>query len=292
MASDDRHCTGGIELLDARSDAPVASHPRIVLKNGDQGPDVARLVWLLQHLGFWLKSTDVFDPVVKRTVEAFQVCNVDAAGQPLVIDGTVGPSTSFALEAAAKMRHLEARTMLYPPEVPEGGSEIGRRALAIALREVEAASGEEGADNCGADIRRFLDAAGPEGTSWAAAFVSYCFKEAIGGEPVFGFETLAHVIHAQMRKLGHAYGASMSNLPQPGDIIVWRRADPSRGSDAIWRGHAGIVHSFADGVLWTVEGNRGPFPSKVSIYRYSWARLVTSASDERFKPLYGLSRYP
>ena len=45
--------------------------------------------------------------------------------------------------------------------------------------------------------------------------------------------------------------------PIPGDIVCW-----SRGTSA-WMGHIALVERFADGVIHTIEGNVGPYPSKV-----------------------------
>ena len=93
-----------------------------------------------------------------------------------------------------------------------------------------------------------------------------------------------------MRALHHNYPAALSNPPLPGDLIVWRRVDPADPTSA-WKGHVGLVYGFVDGNLWTIEGNRGSYPSQVKPFRYSWSDLVQSTGD-KFKGVYGLSRHP
>ncbi|NYY80192.1 hypothetical protein DMH27_03265 [Raoultella planticola] len=62
------------------------------------------------------------------------------------------------------------------------------------------------------------------GQSWCAAFVSYCFNR--GATAVFGYQTSAQALHNKMKSLGYSYTPSLSNPPQPGDIICWLRVDP------------------------------------------------------------------
>ncbi|WP_045855132.1 CHAP domain-containing protein [Raoultella terrigena] len=262
-----------------------------MLKMGDEGIAVAQLVDDLRKLLFGLAPGNKFDALVKKSVEAFQVANVDSSGQPLVIDGKVGPHTRWALDAALG-KHSGIVPHVQPPSLPPvtGGSKTGQAALKIALAEV--GQGEGASDNYGPDIKRYFAGHGKQGQSWCAAFVSYCFSQALGAEPLFGYQTSAQALHNKMKSLGYSYTPSLSNPPQPGDIICWLRVDPGKVKETAWQGHVGIVQRYADGILWTVEGNRGAWPSKVNLFHYSWSVLVTSATNDNFKGLYGLSRHP
>lgn len=264
----------------------------MLLKLGSQGPEVAALINRLRALGFALPPGNLYDSTVKKSVEAFQVGHVDASGTPLVVDGKVGLHTDWAINAAITGAAPAPIDFGLPP-LPPGGSAAGRAALAVAMREMAAGRGEIGANNSGPDVAAYLAPAGL-GTpnNWCAAFVSHCFREALGHNAVFGYLPGAQAVYNKMAQLGYAYGATLSYPPQPGDIIVWRRVDPNDPTTTGWYGHIGLVHSFANGNLWTIEGNRGSFPSKVKSFRYSWALLVSSASSDRFKGLYGLSRHP
>jgi peptidoglycan hydrolase-like protein with peptidoglycan-binding domain len=263
----------------------------MILKLGSSGPDVRTLIDDLRRLGFGLPAGNMFDAVVRRSVEAFQVANLDASGAPLVIDGKVGTNTRWALDAALNGRSPQD-LVANVPGLPGGGSASGRAALQVALAELAAGNGEVGGDNRGPHVTRYLNGQAAAGSSWCAGFVSYCFRQGLGRNADFGYIVGAQALHNKMRALGNAYAAALSNPPQPGDIIAWRRVDPTNPAQSAWKGHIGIVHSFADGILWTVEGNRGPFPSRVKAFRYSWSALVASLSGDRFKGLYGLSRHP
>lgn len=263
-----------------------------MLKQGDEGDEVAALVADLRRLGFQLKPSRIFDSTVKRSVEAFQVGKTDASGQPLAVDGKVGPNTRWALDVALGKSSLAADIDVGLPPILDLGNQAGRQALEVAIEEAADKSGEEGEDNHGPDIRRYYDGHADEGASWCAAFVSYCFRKGLGRDADFGYLIGAQAIHNRMRALGHAYPASLQDPPQPGDIITWLRIDPTDPEGTAWQGHVGIVHSFQNGILWTIEGNRGSYPSKVKAFRYSWSDLVVSATNDRFKGLYGLSRHP
>jgi hypothetical protein len=265
----------------------------MLLKLGSQGPEVAALISDLRALGFGLPQGNVYDVAVKQSVEAFQVGHVDASGTPLVVDGKVGPHTAWAIHAALTGGTPTVTDFGLPPLPAAGGSAAGRTALGIAMQDMAAGRGEIGANNSGPDVAAYLAPTGlGTPSNWCAAFVSHCFKQALGHDAVFGYLAGAQAVHNRMKQLGHAYAASLSNPPEPGDIIVWRRVDPNNPAATGWYGHIGIVHSFADGNLWTIEGNRGPFPSKVKSFRYSWVLLVSSAANDKFKGLYGLSRHP
>ena len=262
----------------------------MLLKLGDEGPQVAALIEDLRRLNFDLPAGSTYDGVVKKTVEAFQVSNLDPSGLPLEVDGKVGPFTRWALDARVANIAPIASTFALPAS-DAGGSAAGKAALKVAMQEMDAGHGEEGSDNHGQYVRTYLNGVA-EGSSWCAGFVSYCFHQGIGHNGVFGYTAGAQEIHKKMKALGHAYVASLSNPPQPGDIIAWRRVDPTNVASTSWQGHVGIVHSFRDGLLWTIEGNRGPFPSKVQTFRYPWPALVVSATNDAFKGLFGLSRHP
>lgn len=259
----------------------------MLLKLGSQGPDVAKLINKLRAFGFQLPPGDRFDLRVKQTVEAFQSANVDALGRPLVVDGKVGSHTLWALDAGGGVARPDAAISAIAP----GGSAAGRAALQVALAEAARGAGESGSNNNGQDVVRYLNGTPPP-ANWCAAFVSWCFREALGnGNVVFGYSIGAQDVHNRMRRLGHAYQATLAQPPQPGDIIVWRRADPTDPRTG-WQGHIGLVVGFADGYLTTIEGNRGAFPSRVGSFRYSWSQLVASEQSDKFKGLFGLSRHP
>ena len=61
------------------------------------------------------------------------------------------------------------------PSIKFGGSTVGRAALAVAINELTSGAKEIGGANSGLWVRKYLIELAPEGSSWCAAFVSYCF---------------------------------------------------------------------------------------------------------------------
>jgi len=160
------------------------------------------------------------------------------------------------------------------PSKDFGGSQIGRAALAVAIRELKSGAKEIGGNNCGLWVKKYLDGLAPEGSSWCAGFISYCFANS-GFSMRFDYTVSARDLLNQFRNKGWCYNPNEKLAPEPGDIVVWRRTKPNS-----WQGHAGIVHHFHDGKLYTIEGNRSP---KVDGFMYSYKGI---------KNILGLGRVP
>lgn len=236
------------------------------LRRGSKGGAVRELSEALASLGLAAAATDVFDMAMERAVRAFQSQNLDPRGEPLVVDGVVGPLTRFAIDVA-----LGARDPRSPAPAAGAGSLLGEAALAAARAEAARGAGEEGGNNRGPDIRVYLDGLAQEGADWCAGFVSWCHREGarrLGRAMPFRYSLGARDIRNQFRDRRWAFAASLAQPPLPGDVVVWWRGAPSG-----WQGHIGIVERCADGILATIEGNRGPYPSRVSRHRYVLGRM-------------------
>lgn len=235
------------------------------LKQGDSGPQVIRLQELLVARGFPVTVDGRFGPQTVRAVRAFQAQNLDERGRPLAVDGRVGPLTWWSLTHPKPLIEppvaIDYRT-LPPPEF--GGSPRGRAALAAAIEELKAGAGEIGGNNRGPFVRKYLNGKAPEGTSWCAAFISWCYAQHPAGIP-FPYAVSARTLLAEFKKRGWAHEPGSAYRPQPGDIVVWWRERL-----AGWKGHAGLVHHLRDGVLYTIEGNRSP---KVQGFSYVLSRM-------------------
>lgn len=244
----------------------------MALRRGSTGQAVAELGAALRALGWAAPETTVFDRALERAVRAFQSQNLDPRGEPLVVDGIVGPLTRFALNAS-----LAAREGGPPAPASDAGSGagglagFGEAALAVAREEAARRAGEAGGDNRGPDIRAYLDGRAAEGADWCAGFVSWCHRVAAGrlGEPMpFRYSLGARDIRNQFKARGWEVAPTAGSPPRPGDVVVWWRGAPSG-----WQGHIGIVEACADGVLTTIEGNRGPYPSRVARFRHVLGRM-------------------
>ncbi len=230
----------------------------LLLKKGDSGSEVLALQKLLTERGYPVEAIGTFGPQTYRAVRAFQSQNLDQHGQPLVVDGKVGPLTWLSLTHPKPVIVTPSAidyTTMPPPDA--GGSVLGRAALGAAVGELKAGAGEIGGNNSGPWVKKYLAPARlAEGNFWCASFVSWCYLQVSGWEKSampFAYCPGARNLLAEFKAKGWAYGPTTGYQPQPGDIVVWWRERLSG-----WRGHVGIVHQLMDGMLYTIEGNRSP----------------------------------
>jgi hypothetical protein len=227
-----------------------------MLKKGDQGQRVTDLQKLLVQRGYPTDVTGVFGTSTFQAVRAFQSQNMDQHGQPLVVDGKVGPLSWWSLNhPKPEIATPTAIDYLQLPSTMTGGSTIGRAALAAAIGELRAGAGELGGNNAGPWVMKYLAPAGlDEGNSWCASFVSWCYLHASGGSQAampFPYNPGARSLLQEFKKRGWAKAPQSGYQPKPGDIVVWWRVQL-----AGWQGHVGLVHQVQDGMLYTIEGNR------------------------------------
>ena len=186
-----------------------------------------------QKLGLFTSSH------IAKLVEFWQENN------DLTVDGYCGPKTRESLN----------EEMYDSSETP---SSLGLKALEVAISEI--GNGEEGGNNSGQHVARYHgiadDGDDDDDGAWCASFVSYCCTTAAGDLDItMPFDT-SRGAKALYKKIGKA-GAFVSN-PMPGDVVCWDRGKP--GS---WQGHIGFVEKLENGILYTIEGNVGRFPSVV-----------------------------
>lgn len=185
--------------------------------------------------------------------------------QGLSVDGYCGPQTQKSL--LLDMFGNDAPT-----------SNLGLMALEVAIKEI--GNGEVGGNNSGEHIARYKgipdDGDPDDDGAWCASFISYCCKLAADG---LGIDLPFKTSHGAKALYKHVYTAgSKVTIPQAGDLVCWDRGKP--GS---WQGHIGIVESYESGVIHTIEGNVGRFPSYVK-------RLVHDLDREH--RLIGFARMP
>jgi len=240
------------------------------MKKGDQGKDVTGLQKLLVKRGYPVGIDGVYGTRTYQAVSAFQSQNMDQHGQPLVVDGKVGPLTLWSLNhPKPDIVTPSAVDFLRLPPANTGGSKAGRAALAAAIGELKAGAGEVGGNNSGPWVQKYLAPAGlDEGNSWCASFVSWCYMQASGGKQdamPFPYNPSARGLLQQFKKRGWTQAPQSGYQPQPGDIVVWWRVQL-----AGWQGHVGMVHQVKDGMLYTIEGNRSP---RVQGFSYVLSRM-------------------
>jgi hypothetical protein len=160
----------------------------------------------------------------------------------LAVDGACGPKTRESLEDE----------MAY--EAPE----LAKLALSIAVEEL--GNGEEGGNNSGPHVEGYMgkkwDNDDDDDGAWCAHFVSWCFEQAAKRLKVklpFKRSGGAKALFRNIKRSGHE-----TKDPLPGDVVCWDRG--KRGS---WQGHIGFVEKAENGIVYTIEGNVGRYPSKV-----------------------------
>jgi hypothetical protein len=237
---------------------------------GARGKDVRAIQRLLNELGYPVDVDGEFGAQTYRAVRAFQSENLDQHGQPLVIDGIVGPLTWWSLNNPKPVIEPFSAVdcaQMPPPQLKRG--EIAWAALAAAVAELNAGAGEVGGDNRGPWVKKYLEPAGlPEGNSWCASFVSWCYLQASGGDEdamPFAYCPGARALLKEFKDKGMGYAPNSGYEPKPGDIVVWWR-EKLEG----WLGHVGLVHQLKDGMLYTIEGNKS---AKVQGFSYVFSRM-------------------
>jgi len=165
----------------------------------------------------------------------------------LIVDGYCGPLTRRSLE--------EARP---------GQNAFGIAALGIAIENL--GRGEEGGNNSGEFVEMLhgltYDGDDDDDGAWCASFVSWCFEQASRKLDIKMPFPKSKGAKSLYRKIGKA-GEFIEN-PEPGDVVCWDRG--VRGS---WQGHIGIVEKYENGILHTVEGNVGRYPSMVQRFTHN-----------------------
>ena len=224
------------------------------IKKGTQGAAVSELQNILRELDYNVPVTGVFDTATFNAVRNFQSRHLNKHNIPLEVDGEVGDITWWALQNPRSIVQGGAINYGIMPLSDMGGSAIGRTALQFAINELNAGAGEQGGNNKGPWIKKYLQPTGlAEGNSWCAAFISWCFLQAAGGDKKnmpFKYTAGARNVYNQLKQKSFIYDANITQ-PLPGDIVTWWRVSMPSGF-----GHIAIVHHFKDGFLYTLEGNK------------------------------------
>jgi len=155
-------------------------------------------------------------------------------------------------------------------------SKLGLQALQVAIGEI--GNGEVGGNNSGPHVARYHgiidDGDDDDDGAWCASFVSYCCGVAadnLGITLPFKKSRGAKALHAKVVK---SEGGRFVEVSQtlPGDIVIWDRGPLLANGKPSWMGHIGFVEKLENGILYTVEGNVGRFPSTVHRIKHDLSR--------------------
>ena len=177
-------------------------------------------------------------------------------GHGLDSDGYCGPQTQKSL----------LQDMFGNEGTP---STLGLQALKVACGEI--GNGEVGGNNSGEHVARYKgiadDGDSDDDGAWCASFVSYCFRTAASNLDINLPFKISHGAKALYKRIGKEGSFVELAEAMPGDVVCWDRGRP--GS---WQGHIGFVEKIESGILHTVEGNVGRFPSVVHRFKHDLDR--------------------
>jgi hypothetical protein len=257
---------------------------RNILKHGDKDSDLPAgseftVSQLQEMLNQWTLdfSSGQAEPLVVDghfgdatlcRVLNFQTHTLEPGTSSSTIDGVVGDITWSALiritsadtaflSVAEPIERTPWETEL-PQRLPED-SDLGFKALEIAIQELRSDAREIGKNNEGEFVRKYLRS--EEKNPWCAGFVSWCYMTAVDGleNMPFRYSLGARDIYEQFEASGAAHPHSSGYVPVAGDLAVWSRCY----ENSVGSGHIAIVHTYTDEVLRTIDGNKGRFPSYV-----------------------------
>ena len=217
-----------------------------------------------------LKEDGLFGQRTAAAVRLFQARFPDASGQPLEVDGIVGPLTWGALFRAAKPAAPR------PPADALLRAALDEAAARVGVMEVPPGS------NRGPEVDAYLRCVGLEPAghayAWCAAFVYTCFNEAamrLGRKnPVV---RIAGVLEhwrlagkAGVPRITAAKAFVDPTIVRPGQIFIIDVNAP--GGD----GHTGLVAGVEAGRLLTIEGNTndGTSGADVGVFRRSGRKIA------------------
>jgi lysozyme family protein len=163
-------------VAEPRGTAP--SYPSYYLRKGvENDPNVEHVQRRLAALGADPGEHDGdFGIITEYAVKLFQARSADPAGEPLEIDGVVGPLTWSALFGV----EVEEQPAL-PPDGESGASTLAARVLEIAAAEVGVREVPLGS-NRGPRVDEYIRSVGLDPTKgsypWCMCFLYWCFREA------------------------------------------------------------------------------------------------------------------
>jgi len=188
----------------------------------------------------------VFGAQTEEGVQLFQARSADTRGNPLSVDGRVGPMTWAALFATEPETSVQA------------GSALQQKTLEFATSQVGVREQPPGS-NRGPEVDKYLRSVGIDPATgsfaWCAAFVYFCFQQAsaalgvanpaIRDGGVLDCWRLAGI--KGVHRIAASETANSPSLVKPGMVFVI-----STGGG---HGHTGLVKQVHGDVLTTIEGN-------------------------------------
>ena len=220
------------------------NYPGRLIEKGEKNKEIIEFIQTkLNERGFGNLIIDGdFGNLTESAVKLFQSQTRDSQGNPLVIDGKLGPISWDA---------LFVNSGIIPQPEPQI-TDLFKKVIEIAASQIGVLEDPPGS-NRGTQVEKYLASAGClPGDPWCASFVYWCFNEAAKSLaiknplPKTG-SCMNHWNTTKGKKILCQNTMNNSSLVHPGYIFI---IDHGNGL-----GHTGIVQSVADGYIGTIEGN-------------------------------------
>jgi hypothetical protein len=240
------------------------NYPNRIIRTGEANREVVLAIQeRLNEKGIPVMGTGEFDAETEIAVRAFQSVSRDRHGNPLVIDGVVGPITWSVLfgETIAVSRTTEDPLL--------------KAVIRLAVNELGVAE-DPPHSNRGDRVEEYLASVGLEpGNPWCAAFVYWCFGEAAhqvnqANPLVRTGHCMTHWNETTGKKIRARDAQNDPALIRPGHIFVINHGGG--------RGHTGIVTETTGGFIYTVEGNSNPAGSREGLGVFCLSRKINTIS--------------
>lgn len=239
------------------------NYPEHIIKQGE--PDhvlVTAIQKRLMELGVGSFSTfGNYGPKTAAAVKLFQSLHRDQNGDPLEMDGKIGPITwavLFGLEETGPKENTSSNVLLVEA-VKVARSQIGIMENPIG-------------SNRGPEVDEYLRSVNcPPGNYWCAGFVYWCFDEAAEmlnlPNPLYRTAgCLSHWNNSRGKKISAKTAMQNPAVVKTGQIFI---VDHGRGM-----GHTGIIERVDGGFIYTIEGNSNPQGSSNGIGVFQLARKI------------------
>lgn len=253
-----------------------------LLRKGSKGTAVQIVQRRLRELGYQfpgyrrkeLLADGDFGPVTEEAVCEFQMQHTDGSGNPLVVDGAVGPLTwevLFGVAGVPFVRSAPQRT---------GPARFMADTLEVAASQVGVRESPKNS-NRGPEVDRYLESVGlGGGYAWCAAFVYWCAKETAGGRgltevPLVKTSWTPSIWNwARKRSLGVEPEEVLNRKVKldPGCLFLLHGMVDGRARVK----HVGFVASSEGGFIHTIEGNTNKAGSREGGGVYRLRRKISS----------------
>jgi hypothetical protein len=212
-----------------------------------------------------VEEDGVFGADTMEAIELFQVRTMDAHGQPLTVDGRVGPMTWAALFGDQAV-----------PPVAEPPTPLAAAVLEVAAKEIGVMEDPIGS-NSGPRVNQYLESVGDKGgLPWCAAFVYWCFQAAAAAlkapnpatRTAGAVDVWDQAARRGIRRVAAAEASDRHGLVQPGMVFVIATGGG--------HGHVGLVERVEGVVLTTIEGNTNNGGSRegIGVFRRTTRRIA------------------